>query len=71
MQALNTFHWAQDKIDEITAPAGGKPLSAKQHREAQACERRLRQMADRREKQIQREGKAEVERIARLMQGAK
>lgn len=44
MQAMNEFHWAQDKIDEV--------VTGKKDREKQACERRLRQMQARREKQL-------------------
>ena len=43
MQAMNEYHWAQDKIDEV--------VTGKKHRENAACERRLRQMAARREKE--------------------
>ena len=53
MQALNTYHWAQDKIEEVTG-------TNKQHHEAKACERRLRQMAARREKEAKRAEKAKA-----------
>jgi hypothetical protein len=43
MEELNRYHWAQDKIEDVT--------STKKHREQQACERRLRQMQRKREKQ--------------------
>lgn len=43
MQALNSYHWAQDRIQEVTG-------LTKEQRESQACLRRLRQMAAKREK---------------------
>ena len=46
MQAMNEYHWAQDKIDEV--------VTGKKHREEAACERRLRQMQARREKEAAR-----------------
>lgn len=42
MQALNNYHWAQDKIEEV--------ITGKKHREEQACERRLLQMQAKRDK---------------------
>ena len=50
MQALNSYHWAQDKIDEV--------VTGTKHREQAACERRLRQMQTQREKQAARAAKA-------------
>ena len=50
MQAMNEYHWAQDKIDDV---CNGN----KKHREEAACERRLRQMAARREKEAARQAR--------------
>ncbi len=50
MQAMNSYHWAQDKIDDV---CNGN----KNHREEAACERRLRQMAARREKEAARQAR--------------
>lgn len=50
MQAMNSYHWAQDKIDDV---CNGN----KKHREEAACERRLRQMAARREKEAARQAR--------------
>lgn len=47
MHMMNEYHWAQDKIDDV---CNGN----KKHREEKACERRLRQMAERREKEAAR-----------------
>lgn len=44
MQAMDEYHWAQDKIDEV--------VTGKEHREQAACERRLRQMQARRDKAV-------------------
>lgn len=49
MRAMNEYHWAQDKIDEV--------VIGREHRHAVACERRLRQMAARREKQAARDAR--------------
>lgn len=46
MQAMNEYHWTQDKIEEL--------VTGKKAREEAACERRLRQMAARREKEAAR-----------------
>jgi hypothetical protein len=46
MQAMDEFHWAQDKITEV--------VTSKKEREQQACERRLRQMQARQEKAMAR-----------------
>ncbi len=50
MQAMNSYHWAQDKIDDVCN-------GDKKHREAKACERRLQQMAARREKEAARQAR--------------
>jgi hypothetical protein len=47
MRSMNDYHWAQDKIDEVCN-------GDKKHREEKACERRLKQMAARREKEAAR-----------------
>lgn len=47
MQALNQYHWAQDRIQEVTG-------LTKEQRESQACQRRLKQMAAKREKEARR-----------------
>lgn len=46
MQAMDDYYWAQDKIDEVT--------TGKKNREQAACERRLRQMQARRDKEATR-----------------
>ncbi len=48
MRSMDEYHWAQDKIDDLFS--GGR-----KQREQQACERRLRQMAARREKEAKRQ----------------
>jgi len=59
MQAMNEYHWAQDKIDEV--------VDGKKHHEEAACERRLRQMAARREKKAAKQiEKLEAEIVRRL-----
>lgn len=55
MQALNTFRWAQDKIEEIAGT-----IEQHKHRETQVCERRLRQMKARQEKAAKRAEKAKA-----------
>jgi hypothetical protein len=50
MNELNTYHWAQDKIDDV--------VDGKKHRESLACERRLKQMQRNREKQERRKAEA-------------
>lgn len=51
MQAMRNYEWATDKVEAVT----------KQHREAQACERRLRQMAAKREKDAKRAARKAAE----------
>ncbi len=51
MRAVQTHEWATDKVETVT----------KQHREAQACERRLRQMAAKREKDAKRAARKAAE----------
>lgn len=52
MRAVQTYEWATDKVETVT----------KQHREAQeACERRLRQMAAKREKDAKRAARKAAE----------
>mgnify|MGYP001183560723 FL=1 len=51
MQAMRNYEWATDKVETVT----------KQHREAQACERRLRQMAAKREKDAKRAARKAAE----------
>jgi len=48
MRTMDEYHWAQDKIDDVCN-------GDRKHREQQACERRLRQMAARREKEAKRQ----------------
>lgn len=50
MQAMDSYHWAQDKIDDVCN-------GDKKHREEKACERRLKQMAARREKEAARQAR--------------
>lgn len=52
MEARNTYEWAQDKLDTLIGP---------EQREQRACERRLRQMQARREKQAKRAAALVVE----------
>lgn len=59
MQSMNDYHWAQDKIDEVCS-------GNKKHREEKACERRLRQMAARREKEAARQARAERDTPAQV-----
>lgn len=47
MQAMNEYAWAQGRIQEVTG-------LTKEQRESQACQRRLKQMAAKREKEAQR-----------------
>jgi len=53
MQALNQYHWAQDRIQEVTG-------LTKEQRESQACRRRLKQMAAKREKAERRAANAQA-----------
>ncbi len=43
MQSMNEFKWAQRNVEEVTG-------RSREQREKEACERRLKQMAKKREK---------------------
>jgi len=51
MQAVRSYEWAADAVEKVT----------RQHRESQACERRLRQMAAKREKDAKRAARKAAE----------
>lgn len=51
MKAVSSYLWATDAVEKVT----------KQHRETQACERRLRQMAAKREKDAKRAARKAAE----------
>ena len=59
MQSIDEYYWAQDKIDEV--------VTGKKHREAAACERRLRQIKSRREKEAARAKKKADETQKKFM----
>ena len=59
MQAMKSFEWAQDKVDSCVYPT-------REQREGHAAQRRLRQMAKKREKQAKRE----ANRLAAMQQNA-
>lgn len=51
MQAKRTYEWATDAVEAVT----------KQHRESQACQRRLAQMQAKREKEAKRAARKAAE----------
>ena len=51
MQAVRMYDWAAESVEKVT----------KQHREAQACQRRLRQMQAKREKDAKRAARKAAE----------
>lgn len=64
MQAISDFRWAQEKVDEATG-------MSREHREQNACARRLAQMAKKREKQAKREANklAAIQQTAAIPNG--
>ena len=59
MEARNSYHWAQGKVEEVTG-------MSREQREQNACARRLAQMAKKREKHAKRE----ANRMAAMQQNA-